>query len=219
VDVFLFDEPLSNLDAKLRTDLRIELKRLHKRLGNTMIYVTHDQIEALTLADRVAIMKSGSILQLDSPKGIYHQPQNRFVAEFIGSPSMNFLQGSLLEQDSHWVFAAIDAGNGQSTELRISLDRYRFTERPTAGQRVEFGIRPEHIGLEKSTEDLSTELDFSVELLEPMGSDAVAWGSVASQAFTIKLDADRMPQADTRVQAFFDPGRASIFDADTGLRL
>src|SRR6185436_12530978 len=95
VDVFLFDEPLSNLDAKLRTELRVELKRLHQRLGNTMIYVTHDQIEALTLADRVAVMHQGVIQQLATPREIYQRPINRFVAGFVGSPAMNFVSGKL----------------------------------------------------------------------------------------------------------------------------
>ncbi len=93
VDVFLFDEPLSNLDAKLRADLRVELKRLHQQLDNTMIYVTHDQIEAMTLADRIAIMRGGQIMQLSSPDEIYNKPKNKYVADFIGSPSMNFFEG------------------------------------------------------------------------------------------------------------------------------
>ncbi len=93
VDVFLFDEPLSNLDAKLRSELRVEIKRLHQRLANTMIYVTHDQIEAMTLADRIAVMRGGLIQQLDAPQAIYNRPVNRFVAGFIGSPAMNFLPG------------------------------------------------------------------------------------------------------------------------------
>lgn len=102
VDVFLFDEPLSNLDAKLRSELRVEIKRLHQSLKNTMIYVTHDQIEALTLADRIAIMKSGVIQQLADPVTIYNKPRNLFVAGFIGSPSMNFLRGELIEKTARW---------------------------------------------------------------------------------------------------------------------
>ena len=97
VDVFLFDEPLSNLDAKLRSELRVEIKRLHQRLANTMIYVTHDQIEAMTLADRIAVMKGGVIQQLDAPQAIYNRPVNRFVAGFIGSPGMNFIEGEFVQ--------------------------------------------------------------------------------------------------------------------------
>ena len=107
VDVFLFDEPLSNLDAKLRVDLRVEIKRLHQRLGNTMIYVTHDQIEALTLADRIAVMKGGIIQQLDEPLTIYNRPKNLFVAGFIGSPAMNFFKGRLIEKDGAPAFSGM----------------------------------------------------------------------------------------------------------------
>ena len=105
VDVFLFDEPLSNLDAKLRTDLRVELKRLHQQLGNTMIYVTHDQVEAMTLADRVAIMKDGAIQQLDAPRTIYAKPRNKYVAGFIGSPAMNFLKGEIANAETGPIFS------------------------------------------------------------------------------------------------------------------
>lgn len=221
VDVFLFDEPLSNLDAKLRTDLRVELKRLHKRLGNTMIYVTHDQIEALTLADRIAIMKSGIIQQLDTPKRIYHQPQNRFVAGFIGSPSMNFLQGSIQKQGDSWVFITENRADSmpEKGNVSIDLDRYAFNANPVSGMQVEFGIRPEHIELDGQAGKLPVELQFAVELIEPMGSDAIAWGSVSGRPFTIKLDADCVPQTDTLVSAGFDPERASIFDAESGLRI
>ena len=104
VDVFLFDEPLSNLDAKLRSELRVEIKRLHQSLENTMVYVTHDQIEAMTLADRIAIMRGGVIQQLDEPTTIYNRPVNRYVAGFIGSPSMNFLGGELAEKDGKTIF-------------------------------------------------------------------------------------------------------------------
>ena len=97
-EVFLFDEPLSNLDAKLRTELRVEIKRLHQKLNNTMIYVTHDQIEAMTLADRIAVMRDGLILQLDDPKTIYNAPANKYVAGFIGSPGMKFLKGTILQK-------------------------------------------------------------------------------------------------------------------------
>src|SRR4051812_10633504 len=118
VDVFLFDEPLSNLDAKLRTELRVELKRLHQRLGKaTMIYVTHDQIEALTLADRIAVMHAGVIQQLDTPHIIYHRPANRFVAGFVGSPTMNFRTGRVVEKNGP-VFEA--------EGIRVPLSNYRW---------------------------------------------------------------------------------------------
>src|ERR1044072_1051274 len=114
VDVFLFDEPLSNLDAKLRSDLRVEIKRLHQRLKNTMIYVTHDQIEAMTLADRIAIMKNGIIQQLDTPHAVYNPPVNLFVAGFIGSPTMNFFKGNIAN------------GNFAMAHLNVPLGSYKF---------------------------------------------------------------------------------------------
>jgi multiple sugar transport system ATP-binding protein len=139
VDVFLFDEPLSNLDAKLRNDLRVEIKRLHQRLKNTMIYVTHDQIEAMTLADRIAIMKDGLIQQLDTPHEIYNKPVNLFVAGFIGSPTMNMLRGQVGGGD-HAVLSYED--------VSIPLGGYRFeAEAPAAGSEIVLGIRPEHIAI------------------------------------------------------------------------
>ncbi|MDC0434913.1 ABC transporter ATP-binding protein [bacterium] len=219
VDVFLFDEPLSNLDAKLRTDLRVELKRLHKRLGNTMIYVTHDQIEALTLADRIAIMKGGIIQQLDTPNGIYHKPKNRFVAGFIGSPSMNFLKGTIERSDNEWIFKADQAGSSNPSLNDISLARYEFVNEPSQGQAVEFGIRPEHIELGEQVAPLPAQQSFSVELIEPMGSDAVVWGAFNDSAITIRMDADKVPDVTVRHAAGFDPARASIFDTGTGDRL
>src|SRR3954471_3208755 len=116
VDVFLFDEPLSNLDAKLRAELRVEIKLLHRKLQNTMIYVTHDQIEAMTLADRIAVMKGGVIQQLDAPQTIYNRPVNRFVAGFLGSPAMNFIDGRLEKDKGDWHFVVED--------VRIPLATY-----------------------------------------------------------------------------------------------
>src|SRR6185436_19592192 len=138
VDVFLFDEPLSNLDAKLRSELRVEIKRLHQRLANTMIYVTHDQIEAMTLADRIAVMKDGRIQQLDAPHEIYSRPVNRFVAGFIGSPQMNFLTGEL-EPGPPRVF--------RTGDVRVALDRYPFDERGATDGRCVLGVRPESVAM------------------------------------------------------------------------
>lgn len=221
VNVFLFDEPLSNLDAKLRTDLRVELKRLHRRLGNTMIYVTHDQIEALTLADRIAIMKGGIIQQLDTPHGIYHNPCNRFVAGFIGSPSMNFFPGILKQAGDDWVFVMKPAQNkaDDAESLPIVLTHYVFSSVPVEGQRVELGIRPEHIQLGDAAANLPAQQHFLVELNEPMGADAVAWGSIADYPATIRLESDHLPAAGSTLPAGFNPARASLFDESTGARV
>ena len=211
VDVFLFDEPLSNLDANLRTDLRVELKRLHQRLGNTMIYVTHDQIEALTLADRIAIMKDGVIQQIDSPKGIYNKPQNRFVAGFIGSPSMNFLTGELHQQSGSWSF--------ETDNLSVPLQGYDFTASPQDRMPVELGLRPEHITIGDQSAALPVQHSIVVDIVEPMGADTVVWSEVAGTEFTIRTDSDTSVSKGDTQHIGFDPSRASIFGLETGQRI
>lgn len=210
VDVFLFDEPLSNLDAKLRTDLRVELKRLHQRLGNTMIYVTHDQIEALTLADRIAIMKNGLIQQLDTPLGIYNKPQNRFVAGFIGSPGMNFLQGRLVQQNGQWHFS--------TGHLTLTLQGYEFSQQPVDGAPVEFGIRPEHIVTGDAVLEQPIQTTIQIDLIEPMGADTVAWSSLADSNFTLRVDSDAELSQNQTLPIGFNATRASLFASESGER-
>lgn len=211
VDVFLFDEPLSNLDAKLRTDLRVELKRLHQRLGNTMIYVTHDQIEALTLADRIAIMKDGLIQQLDTPQAIYNTPNNRFVAGFIGSPGMNFIQGKLAKTADQWIF--------NSDDLSVPLAQYNFTSEPVDGAAVEFGIRPEHIVIGENANSQIVQSELNIELVEPMGADTVAWSSLGGSSFTLRADSEAPISNGQRLAIGFNPSRASLFSCESGLRI
>jgi multiple sugar transport system ATP-binding protein len=209
VDVFLFDEPLSNLDAKLRSELRVEIKLLHRRLQNTMIYVTHDQIEAMTLADRIAVMKGGAIQQLDAPQTIYNRPVNRFVAGFLGSPAMNFVEGRLEKRGDGWFFVAED--------LNIPLGTYQFDGQPEAGPAV-FGIRPEHVSLNSGTGwPFSTAAN--VEVVEPMGSDTLVWLKLAEQKFSVRVTSERTPKNDEAVTVGFDPMRASLFNAETGSRI
>src|SRR5690606_33003409 len=155
VDVFLFDEPLSNLDAKLRSDLRVEIKRLHARLKNTMIYVTHDQIEALTLADRIAAMKNGVIQQLADPHTIYNKPVNLYVAGFIGSPQMNMLDGSVSDD----VFTAEDG-------TAIPVGSYGFSAPVAPGTRAVLGIRPEHVVLGEEAQKMPFSLEAEIEIVE-----------------------------------------------------
>lgn len=211
VDVFLFDEPLSNLDAKLRTDLRVELKRLHQRLGNTMIYVTHDQIEALTLADRIAIMKDGLIQQLDTPLGIYNKPDNRFVAGFIGSPGMNFMQGQLQNINNQWQFS--------SDSLTLSLQGYEFTREPAQGMSVEFGIRPEHIVIGGAAASQPIQASVEIDIVEPMGADTVVWSNFGGNSFTLRVDSEAVVSQKQMLAIGFSAARASLFVADSGLRL
>jgi multiple sugar transport system ATP-binding protein len=212
VDVFLFYEPLSNLDAKLRAELRVEIKRLHQTLGNTMIYVTHDQIEALTLADRIAVMKSGVIQQLDEPLTIYNRPKNRYVAGFIGSPSMNFLQ------------AAIAAGGSAPTlqlgSSMIGLAAYQAVRPLQAGTAVEFGVRPEHIRVGAGTEsDASQPFTAVVDLVEPMGSDSLVWLKIEGQTLSARVESSQRFTPGEHVPIRFRVGLASLFDAASGERL
>jgi multiple sugar transport system ATP-binding protein len=206
VDVFLFDEPLSNLDAKLRNDLRIEIKRLHARLKNTMIYVTHDQIEAMTLADRIAIMKNGVIQQLADPHTIYNKPVNLFVAGFIGSPSMNFIKGDL-----SGTTLSVD---GQAS---IPLSNYQFANQ-TNGASV-LGIRPEHIVVGEEARKMPVQMESEIEIIEPMGADTIGWTKIAGQSLTFRAAAEVHLEPGQKVLIGFDPGRGSVFNAASGNRI
>ena len=207
VDVFLFDEPLSNLDAKLRADLRVELKRLHNQLQNTMIYVTHDQVEAMTLADRIAVMKGGNIMQLGTPDDIYNRPQNLYVADFIGSPSMNMISGTL----SGSVFTGGD--------LSMSVAGYPFAAPQTAGRPAIIGIRPEHIVTGELIENASVKMDMVVDLVEPMGSDTLVYTTLNEAPFRIRMDGQARVAKGEKLTIGIDPARASLFDKQTEARL
>jgi multiple sugar transport system ATP-binding protein len=209
VDVFLFDEPLSNLDAKLRSDLRVEIKRLHQRLKNTMIYVTHDQVEAMTLADRIAIMKNGVIQQLADPHTIYNKPINLYVAGFIGSPAMNFLEGRL-------------AGGGSSfkmAELSVPLAGYAFEKPASEGLDGILGVRPEHIAVGEDAAKMPFQLDSEIEIVEPMGSETVAYAKASGHTFTVRCSSDIALASGQKVRIGFDPARGAVFDAASGMRL
>ena len=208
VDVFLFDEPLSNLDAKLRSELRVEIKRLHSRLKNTMVYVTHDQIEALTLADRIAVMKGGVIQQLAAPQEIYNRPANLFVAGFIGSPSMNFLPGQTVEGGSAFDFAG----------TRISLDGYEGGAFGTRSKAI-LGLRPEHLVIQPHAEPGQT-IPATVEIDEPMGADSLVWLRAGGDlAMSVRVPVEHRPVAGQEVHLRVDIRHASIFDSETEARV
>jgi len=190
--VFLFDEPLSNLDAKLRVQMRTEIKRVHQKVRTTTVYVTHDQVEAMTLADRVVVMNRGKIEQIGAPNFLYHSPATRFVAGFIGSPAMNFLP-SRLEQ----------AGEGLNVRLSDTIAfavpaervaRYR----PSAGKELTFGIRPEHLTEAKTngSKNLAT-FDAGIEVVEPMGNETMVFFSISGTEVCGRVD----PNAGARVNA------------------
>ncbi len=208
VDVFLFDEPLSNLDAKLRSELRVEIKRLHQRLGNTMVYVTHDQIEALTLADRIAVMKGGVIQQLGDPRTIYNKPANLFVAGFIGSPSMSFVSGTVEGQDGAAAFRlgghAVPLAGYDGGALAAQSDAI-------------LGVRPEHVSISPSASEGS--VPATVDIDEPMGSDSLLWLSVEGQQISARVAPEMTMTAGSTVHLTFDMSKASVFDAGTELRM
>jgi multiple sugar transport system ATP-binding protein len=206
-DLFLFDEPLSNLDAKLRVEMRTEIKRLHDRLGTTIVYVTHDQIEAMTLGTRVAVMRNGIIQQLDDPQTIYDRPANLFVAGFIGSPSMNFLKG-VLEPD----------GEGHAVSFGNEVLRLADTVpalRAYVDRRVIVGIRPESLrsGLADSR------LSGTVEVVEPTGPDTMAIVNIAGQLVTARLGARERPRVGDAISLAVETAAISIFDAESELRI
>ena len=208
VDVFLFDEPLSNLDAKLRGDLRVEIKRLHHKLQNTMIYVTHDQIEAMTLADRIAIMRDGQIMQLGSPDEIYGRPVNKYVADFIGSPSMNFLEGTIKDG----VFIVGD--------LLIPLTDYEFTYSTGAvdGSAI-LGIRPEHVVTGELVANAPFQVDVEIILIEPTGSDTLVDCEVSGHHFRVRMDGQSRVSVGEKLRIGLSPSKASLFDLKSELRL
>jgi len=206
--VYLFDEPLSNLDAQLRAELRVEIKRLHARLGATMIYVTHDQIEALTLADRIAVMQGGVIQQLDAPKKIYREPVNRFVASFVGSPAMNFVPGRIARGSEVGFIAGVN---------RLGLNGYVFRSQPTDAPAV-LGIRPEHI--EVTSSDDPSSVSARVEMIEPMGADTLIWCRLADgTAFSFRDDADAQIRVGDTLTVRFPADALSLFDETSGQRL
>jgi multiple sugar transport system ATP-binding protein len=207
--VFLFDEPLSNLDAQLRNELRVEIKKLHQELGNTMIYVTHDQIEALTLADRIAVMKSGVVQQYASPYEIHRHPANLFVAGFIGSPAMNKIDGSLAPSGPGW---RLDHAGGS-----IDMGGYAFAAPPSGGPAI-LGVRPENIAVGDAPAQHSAARG-RVTIVEPMGGETILWTTFAGKPMTIRVDGESPVRLGDEIAFHFDVARASAFDAQTGRRL
>jgi multiple sugar transport system ATP-binding protein len=207
--VFLLDEPLSNLDAKLRTEMRVELKRLHQSLGATIIYVTHDQIEAMTLATCIAVMRSGRIEQYATPDVLYERPATLFVAGFVGAPGMNFLSGSLGRASLPVARIETDA---------IPLDGYPFRAPFADGGEVIFGIRPEHVSL-ANHETRSPVIEAETLFIEPMGADTLGWFQYGSQHLSARLPPQRARELSGKVRLALDTGQISAFDAATEQRL
>ncbi len=206
--VFLFDEPLSNLDAKLRVQMRVELKRLHERLETTAIYVTHDQVEAMTLGSRVVVMKDGFVQQVGEPMEIYSRPQNKFVAGFIGSPAMNFVPSTIAEQGG--ALYAESAG----VKLRVPADRVASLG-GYKGQPVTVGIRPEDLRVAAPGEALDTSFDAVVEVVEPLGAEILLDTSMGGQSVVARVDPTVRAKPHEKIRLAFVPERIHFFDATT----
>jgi lactose/L-arabinose transport system ATP-binding protein len=200
-DVFLFDEPLSNLDAELRVEMRVEIARLHKEIGATMIYVTHDQVEAMTLADKIVVLRSGRVEQVGAPLDLYHDPANKFVAGFIGSPAMNFVQGEVEG-------GAVKAPGFSAAPIRPACAL------PGGGKKVILGLRPQHLGL-----DLNGSTH-RVEITEALGGVSYVYLAADSgERVIVEAREDRPAPEGTRVGLSFRPEHVFAFDAETEARL
>lgn len=214
--IFLFDEPLSNLDAKLRVDMRTEIKRLHQRLGSTIVYVTHDQIEAMTLATTIAVMKDGIVQQLGSPDEIYNRPANTFVAGFMGSPAMNLLPGKLVRDNGNM---AVQVGGGTDQAAMLALPAGTdFVE----GREVMLGLRPEMVTDPISAKAIghdTVNLQCPVEIAEPTGADIFASTRIGGHSITARLRAGLALKAGTSTEFAIDMSRAVLFDAATEQRI
>jgi multiple sugar transport system ATP-binding protein len=195
---FLFDEPLSNLDAKLRAHTRTEIARLHKRLKTSMVYVTHDQIEAMTLGERIVVLKDGEIQQIDSPLNVYRRPANRFVAGFIGSPAMNFVSGAR-------------EGNALRTEFcKVDLNP---STAALAKSSITLGLRPEQI-LVGSAQNGHVGFTLSIDVVEPIGNELLVYGRAGDQTLVVRCDPKTAIAVDQIVPMHFDPQAVHYFDGE-----
>ncbi len=211
--VFLMDEPLSNLDAKLRVQTRAELIKLHRRLGITTIYVTHDQVEAMTMGDRIAVMRDGLLQQLDTPLGLYNRPVNMFVAGFIGTPSMNFVDAALEKDGDRYV---VNAG---SFKVMIPKEKNGGRFDSYVGKQVVFGVRPEDM-FDKNIASLVQPTDentikATVDVIEPMGSIVTMYLTSGTHAMVATIDAETKAKEDQEMEVILDMEKTHLFDKET----
>jgi len=212
--VFLFDEPLSNLDAKFRVQMRTEIHKLHIRLQATMIYVTHDQVEAMTMGDRIVVMKDGLVHQIADPLTLYEKPVNKFVAGFIGTPPMNFMEGRIIKVEDKFYF---DEGVFKVKIIDDMFDKISLYE----GKRVIFGIRPQDIYDKLFVSDAPPEniVTATVEVVEPMGSEVHVYLSTGKNSFVARMGGHDKPQVNSDMDLVFDMSRVHFFDIQTELSI
>ncbi len=220
--VFLLDEPLSNLDAKLRAQMRTEISKLHKKLGTTFIYVTHDQTEAMTMGDRIVVMKDGFIQQIDTPTNLYNNPVNQFVAGFIGSPQMNFIDSKLLKKDGKYLveFGSEDTKTTRGVKYTVEVPEAKADAEvldPMVGKEVVLGIRPECIHDEEMF--LSTAktgvIDTTVEVTEMMGAETYLYINCEGIPLTARVSPRSTARPQDKIKVALDPNRIHIFDKET----
>ena len=213
--VFLFDEPLSNLDAKMRVTTRTEISKLHARLGATMIYVTHDQVEAMTMGDRICVMKDGHIMQVAEPLTLYNHPENLFVASFIGSPGMNFFKGTITKTGNTLQFVET---NDKATPVTVTLDAALSAKATNyVGKPVVFGIRPEDVQdtLTMSGASADRTVEVKVEVSEPMGAETFLYLNSGATSFIARVRPTDRFETDQKVKVTFRLENAHLFDATT----
>ena len=211
--IFLFDEPLSNLDAKLRVEMRREIKKLHQQLKTTVVYVTHDQTEAMSLGTKIAIMNHGVIQQNDTPENIYNKPSNTFVADFIGSPSMNLIKGNLKQNSDNVSFIA------EGSNLEIPIKHYDFKNKSElSNNEVYFGIRPEHIHFKKINEN-DFEIKLKSDLTEYIGHEQIVTFNYSNQDLLAKFASTIKIEMNKEASLFFDLNQISLFDRNSERRI
>jgi multiple sugar transport system ATP-binding protein len=217
--LFLFDEPLSNLDAKLRVDMRIEIKRLHATTGTTIVYVTHDQIEAMTLATKIAVMKDGEVQQFGTPAEIYNRPANLFVADFMGSPAMNLIKARVADENGRMVLKLM---NGAGGELSLAPPSTIAARPLRAGQELILGIRPEAItdrdGADRNSRAIEI-VDAKVDIVEPAGSDTFVVTELGGKEVTARMRSDADVRPGQTMPFAFNLDKAVVFDPSSGIRL
>jgi multiple sugar transport system ATP-binding protein len=209
--VFLFDEPLSNLDAKMRVQMRSEISKLHAQLGNTMIYVTHDQVEAMTMGDRICVMRDGLIMQVADPLTLYRQPENLFVAGFIGSPPMNLLKGKVQRRDGGLFFVEAGEKSALTFPLKGRLEPFanKYVDKD-----IVFGIRPEHITNEPK-EGSSVPVTLTVDISEPMGSESLVYLKTGTGNLIARIHGEHLFHLGEQLTVQFDLEKVSLFDVET----
>jgi len=210
--VFLFDEPLSNLDAKLRVQMRTEIKKLHKRVATTMIYVTHDQVEAMTLADRVVVMRDGRVEQIATPDVIYNQPASIFVAGFIGAPTMNLVAARLDHREG---MLAVALGSEASFAVPAEV---AAAYRDWVGRDVIFGLRPEHLAWAGADVDAAT-IEVAASVVEPLGADTLVFFEISGLEMVARLPPEAVRHSGDRVRLRPDLRRMHLFDPASGVRI